>query len=90
MRKGGLGIRTCRRMNSSFMAKMGWCLLHEEEVLWVSILKGKYFSHSSRFHAFAPKEVLLSGEVLVCLYFEKVVIRWCVMVCPHHSGTMIG
>lgn len=39
---GGLGIRSLRNMNPTFMAKLCWKFLTEEDRLWVQVLKDKY------------------------------------------------
>ncbi|KAF2302230.1 hypothetical protein GH714_033810 [Hevea brasiliensis] len=53
--KGGLGVRTSREMNATFLAKLAWRLLKEEKSLWVKILRGKYFGHSSGLNALVEK-----------------------------------
>lgn len=41
---GGLGIRRLARMNTAFLAKLGWAVLTEPDKLWVRILRAKYGS----------------------------------------------
>lgn len=40
--RGGLGIRSCQEMNTAFLTKLGWRLLHDDNNLWSLILRGKY------------------------------------------------
>lgn len=40
--RGGLGLRNLYHMNLAFLAKVGWRMLHEEDSLWVQMLRGKY------------------------------------------------
>ncbi|CAN1163535.1 Putative ribonuclease H protein At1g65750 [Linum perenne] len=43
---GGLGIRSAKEMNLSFLMKLTWGLLQNPEALWVKVLKTKYLKQS--------------------------------------------
>lgn len=52
--EGGLGIRSTRGMNTSFLAKLAWQLLTQKESLWAQALGSKYMQgriHLANFHA---------------------------------------
>lgn len=44
---GGLGIRDTRMMNQALLAKIGWRLIHNKEMLWARVLESKYLSRST-------------------------------------------
>jgi len=39
---GGLGIHAMRQLNSAFLAKLGWRVLHEPDSFWARVLRAKY------------------------------------------------
>ena len=39
---GGLGLRPARVVNSTFLSKLGWGLIHKRDELWVQVLRSKY------------------------------------------------
>lgn len=52
--EGGLGIRSTRKMNTAFLAKLAWRLFTQKESLWAQALGGKYMKgrfHFDNFHA---------------------------------------
>lgn len=53
--EGGLGIRALRDLNSAFMAKLGWRLIHEPKSLWVGILRHKYCKGRMEVQAFESR-----------------------------------
>ncbi|CAL1375573.1 unnamed protein product [Linum trigynum] len=40
---GGLGMRSARALNLSYIMKLGWAFLNKSEELWIRVLQGKYF-----------------------------------------------
>ncbi|CAN1325525.1 LINE-1 reverse transcriptase homolog [Linum perenne] len=42
-RAGGLGFRSFREFNLSFLAKLAWKIIQQPEALWVRLLKALYF-----------------------------------------------
>ncbi|CAI0476314.1 unnamed protein product [Linum tenue] len=40
---GGLGMRSARALNLSYIMKLGWAFLNKSEELWVRVLQRKYF-----------------------------------------------
>lgn len=40
--KGGLGFRSARQINATFLTKLGWQVLTEPNVLWSRVLRHKY------------------------------------------------
>lgn len=40
--EGGLGFRSLRMVNNSYMMKLGWELMVNREALWVQVLRYKY------------------------------------------------
>nr|KYP56435.1 Putative ribonuclease H protein At1g65750 family [Cajanus cajan] len=40
--QGGLGLRSMRTVNNSFMMKNGWSLITEPNKLWVKVIRSKY------------------------------------------------
>lgn len=44
---GGLGLRDTRLANFALLGKMVWSLLHEENKLWVQVIKQKYMTSNS-------------------------------------------
>ena len=39
---GGLGLRLAQAVNSAFLSKLGWGLIHKRDELWVQVLRSKY------------------------------------------------
>ena len=39
---GGLGFRNIRNWNITFMAKLAWSIIKDENKLWIRIIKSKY------------------------------------------------
>lgn len=39
---GGLGFRSLRSVNASYMMELGWELITNREALWVKVVRGKY------------------------------------------------
>jgi hypothetical protein len=44
---GDLGFRRSQDMNKAILAKLGWCIVNEEEKLLVQYLKAKYLRGKS-------------------------------------------
>ncbi|XVF16288.1 hypothetical protein REPUB_Repub10bG0018300 [Reevesia pubescens] len=40
--QGGLGLRKSRSVNLSFLAKLGWKILQDNDNLWIEVMKMKY------------------------------------------------
>ncbi|CAN1303407.1 Putative ribonuclease H protein At1g65750 [Linum perenne] len=41
--KGGLGLRSARHLNMTFMCKLAFLFVQQSEALWVQVLQTKYF-----------------------------------------------
>ena len=52
---GGLGIHAMRQLNSAFLAKLGWRVLHEPDSFWVRVLHAKYCRGRSGLEALSSK-----------------------------------
>lgn len=61
-------------MNYAFLMKLGWCLLCNDDVFWVKMVRGKYFRGSSGINALVSKpngSVIWRGLVSVAHLLHK-------------------
>lgn len=50
-RMGGLGLREARNMNTSLLGKLIWSMTNQPEKIWAQLLKARYLTSMSLFHA---------------------------------------
>jgi len=56
----GLGLRSMRQVNATFMQKLGWRLLTEKYKLWSQLLRAKYCNCRWDMGTFSPKQHILN------------------------------
>lgn len=44
---GGMGFRNFKDFNLALLAKQCWCLIHDPDLLWLWVVKGRYFPNVS-------------------------------------------
>ena len=55
-REGGLGFRTMRETNATFLTKLGWRLVVEKDKLWSQVLRARYCNGRCDVDMFQPKK----------------------------------
>ena len=70
-RGGGLGFRKIPQWNLTFMAKLGWSIIRNDDKLWVKLMKARYWSRGSFLNAQAKnhhspiwKDIVRGREIL--------------------------
>ena len=49
-RVGGLGFRLARVSNIALLGKLSWAIIHDDDKLWVKMMRQKYLRGSSIFN----------------------------------------
>ncbi|CAN0915013.1 Uncharacterized mitochondrial protein AtMg00310 [Linum grandiflorum] len=75
--KGGLGFRSFKEFNLSFLAKLGWKIIQQPQAMWVRVLKALYFPRTDFIQAgrhWRPSWVwssIMAGRDALCKGLRK-------------------
>lgn len=74
-----------KEINVAFLQKLGWCILTQPGLIWVQLLKAKYFPHTTVLHS-SPKP----GSSLVWQGISKVITALKNSICylPRNGATV--
>ena len=70
-KQGGLGLRSAREINASYLMKLAWKLWNESHEFWIKVLKGKYIGRRNE-RDFKAKGSHSSTWKSICLIFHWV------------------
>jgi hypothetical protein len=89
--QGGLGFRLMKEVNLSLISKLGWKLFSNQDCLWVSLFKAKYFKYGNILSSpLSAGSWIWNGIHPLCLFYLLELVLFLILIHSFLFGILLG